>query len=44
MPDFFLVDTYSHKLKIVKNFLVGHCQNRCGQSGHGTLKVTVFQE
>ena len=38
-------DTNSHKLKVdQKNVWLGMVKNGCGQSGHGTLKLTVPQE
>ena len=30
--------------KLIKNFWMGIARNRCGQSGHRTLKVAVSQE
>ena len=34
-----------HKIeKLIENFLSGMVKNGCGQSGCGTLKLTVFQE
>ena len=44
-PYFLHVDTDSHKLKLdQKNFGWAWSKNGCGQSGHGTLKLTVSQE
>ena len=42
---FCIYGTNLHKLKNwSKNFWVGMVKNGCGQSGHGTLKLTVSRE
>ena len=45
LTDFFHAGTISHKLKADQNLCVWtFVKNGCGQSGHGTLKLTVSQK
>ena len=42
-PEFLQVDANSHNLKVdLKIFWEDMVRNGCGQSGHGTLKLTVI--
>ena len=44
-PDFLHVDRNSLKLKSQsKTFWAGIVKNVCGQSGHGTLKLTIYEK